>query len=44
MLEWTKLLSSKRQRESNSDVSDPLIVRNAFEADYDRIVGTAITG
>lgn len=41
MLEWTKLLSSKRQRESNSDVSDPLIVRNAFEADYDRIVGSS---
>lgn len=41
MLEWTKLLSDKRYRKSNSYIQDPLIVRNAFEADYDRIVGSS---
>ena len=43
-LEWEKLLSRKRQRVSNrerqSDESS-VVVRNEFESDYDRIVGSS---
>lgn len=39
-LEWNKLLCTKRERESKSGSSiNP--VRNEFEADYDRIVGSS---
>lgn len=39
-LEWKKLLCTKRERESKSGSSiNP--VRNEFEADYDRIVGSS---
>lgn len=39
-LEWNKLLCTKRERESKS--SSPINpVRNEFEADYDRIVGSS---
>ena len=39
-LNWNNLLSDKRQRSSTSSTNPP-IVRNAFEADYDRIVGSS---
>lgn len=44
-LEWETLLCKKRAREPYSAVKKPntnsVIVRNAFEADYDRIVGSS---
>ena len=39
-LEWNKLLCTKRERESKSG-SQINPVRNEFEADYDRIVGSS---
>lgn len=44
MLEWDKLLCEKRQRPSGAEKDareNSLITRNAFEADYDRIVGSS---
>lgn len=45
VLDWSKLLSEKRKRSSTSSTAssntESLIVRNAFEADYDRIVGSS---
>ncbi len=43
-LHWEKLLCKSRKRNSNSLVKQDtasVIVRNAFEADYDRIVGSS---
>ena len=43
-LEWEKLLSKKRQRASSSGrrtVESSVVVRNEFESDYDRIVGSS---
>lgn len=42
-LNWNKLLSSERERASSGKNAgdDSIIVRNAFEADYDRIVGSS---
>lgn len=39
-LKWEKLLCTKRIRESRR-IKDKSIVRNEFEADYDRIVGSS---
>lgn len=44
MLEWNKLLCEKRQRSSETEKQakeSDLVTRNAFEADYDRIVGSS---
>ena len=44
MLTWDKILCEKRIRESNGITEksgEDIIVRNAFEADYDRIVGSS---
>lgn len=45
VLDWSKLLSEKRKRSSTSSTAssntESPIVRNAFEADYDRIVGSS---
>lgn len=48
-LDWEKLLSKERERsygkpaslKEESSPQDPIIVRNAFDADYDRIVGSS---
>ena len=44
-LTWEKLLSTKRERPSSASVGshtdNNFIARNAFEADYDRIVGSS---
>lgn len=44
-LQWEKLLCKNRQRSSNKFIGKPdihsVIVRNEFEADYDRIVGSS---
>ena len=45
-LEWNKLFSEERVRMSagkatNVDDEENVVVRNAFEADYDRIVGSS---
>lgn len=42
-LNWEKLLSSERERASSRKIegADSIIARNAFEADYDRIVGSS---
>lgn len=44
-LTWEKLLSTERERPSSvfmdTNTSDNYIARNAFEADYDRIVGSS---
>ena len=42
-LEWEKLLCKSRKRTSKSSVKAPssVIVRNEFEADYDRIIGSS---
>lgn len=44
-LEWEKLLSTRRERESKAKInqkkSSDIIARNEFEADYDRIVGSS---
>lgn len=40
-LDWDNLLSTKRERHSNRDQNKELVVRNEFEADYDRIVGSS---
>lgn len=42
-LKWEKLLSDRRERASSSQKKndDSLVARNAFEADYDRIVGSS---
>lgn len=39
-LEWSKLFCEERKRKGNTS-QDGLVVRNAFEADYDRIVGSS---
>lgn len=44
-LQWEKLLCKKRERKSESQTKNTstssVIARNAFEADYDRIVGSS---
>lgn len=40
-LHWNKLFSERRERPSSQLPISDLIVRNAFEADYDRIVGSS---
>ena len=40
-LEWKKLKSEKRFRKSTQQNNLPGVVRSAFEADYDRIVGSS---
>lgn len=40
-LEWEKLLSTKRERETTHKTEGDYVVRNEFEADYDRIVGSS---
>lgn len=43
-LEWAKLLSEKRERpksQPNTYKNQDFVVRNEFEADYDRIVGSS---
>lgn len=40
-LEWGKLLSTKRERDSGRKMNEQYVARNEFEADYDRIVGSS---
>ena len=40
-LNWTSLLSTDRIRPSSQPETHDLVVRNPFEADYDRIVGSS---
>ncbi len=41
-LDWKKLFSEERERSSKAAKKDgKTVVRNAFEADYDRIVGSS---
>lgn len=40
-LRWDRLFSEERERQSSQGSSSGTIVRNAFEADYDRIVGSS---
>ena len=40
-LEWSKLLSTKRERKTTRLPGEEYVVRNEFEADYDRIVGSS---
>ena len=40
-LEWIKLLSDKRERQSSRKKEEEFVARNEFDADYDRIVGSS---
>lgn len=40
-LEWVKLLSDKRERQSSRRKGEEFVARNEFDADYDRIVGSS---